>query len=703
MKRLITILFLIFSVSSFAQINVQRTTTTTPNDRYLHANNLFTLPILSDTITFTGSNGLDSLGSEIYVKSGTNKGLWLRDTISTGGHIWVKQNIAGGSTVSVYQDSLLVICNLNSCDTINTHIVINNWRIEGDTSIIVCPASGSCDTIIINPTTFNKAFVDSTKISVSTDDSGIDTSYYYIQGSKFFGGLINRGIVDTIAAQLPNYFDSIRPHYTILKTLQADGIIQPGYVTWTGQGLIFNITGATYVIGGVQYTSPPRLDTLSPADPTNPRTDLFIVNTLGQSGHVTGTPSSSPISPQPIIGSQLALTTITINAGDTIPAGVTLTTIYNEPPVGWEIGTQASPITANFYNTDNPYNGIKDLYISKYQSGAQFFFIDSPFIRNTPTTDGLISFWIYLNGALPAANNLYLEFWSFDTLTGKNLLINSDYGFNRNDSNQYQHIVIPFSKVSWQNSALFTSLIFTLTGNDTSGAKGLYIDYMQLQQGINNITPPTYYSNKADSAGTYKINDSTYVTKTWVKGIGFVVGDTIHIHASGGGTGNTNSNVGSGYRLAIPNTNNIKTLTGGYAMLLDSVTTNQINLKVDSAALSLKYLRIADTAAMLSPYIPKNGITQGTNVTITGSGTSGSPYVINAVASAQVTADTLNIATGGQTVIPFSQTPANKEDCIVTIWGVVEDPALYSITAGVGITLITGSDAGDKIRIHRIK
>lgn len=54
------------------------------------------------------------------------------------------------------------------------------------------------------------------------------------------------------------------------------------------------------------------------------------------------------------------------------------------------------------------------------------------------------------------------------------------------------------------------------------------------------------------------------------------------LNASGGG-GNTNSNVGSGYRWAIPDTNNIKTFFAGYGGLLDSTTnTNGLTFNVDT-------------------------------------------------------------------------------------------------------------------------
>lgn len=46
-----------------------------------------------------------------------------------------------------------------------------------------------------------------------------------------------------------------------------------------------------------------------------------------------------------------------------------------------------------------------------------------------------------------------------------------------------------------------------------------------------------------------------------------------------------NSNVGSAFRLALPNTNNIKTLGANYGIIIDSVTSNQIGIKADTATL----------------------------------------------------------------------------------------------------------------------
>ncbi len=57
---------------------------------------------------------------------------------------------------------------------------------------------------------------------------------------------------------------------------------------------------------------------------------------------------------------------------------------------------------------------------------------------------------------------------------------------------------------------------------------------------------------------------------------------TIRGTAAGGG-GSTNTSVGSGYKIAINGTNNIKSLFGKYGIILDSVTTGQIGVLIDTA------------------------------------------------------------------------------------------------------------------------
>lgn len=56
------------------------------------------------------------------------------------------------------------------------------------------------------------------------------------------------------------------------------------------------------------------------------------------------------------------------------------------------------------------------------------------------------------------------------------------------------------------------------------------------------------------------------------------------------GSGNTNSNIGSGYRLAVPLTNNIKTLFGNNTITIDSSSnSNALTIKADTSYLATQY------------------------------------------------------------------------------------------------------------------
>lgn len=101
-----------------------------------------------------------------------------------------------------------------------------------------------------------------------------------------------------------------------------------------------------------------------------------------------------------------------------------------------------------------------------------------------------------------------------------------------------------------------------------------------------------------------RYTDSTGIKKMEVDGttlrIITVGKDTFSVTLPGGdgGSGNTNSNIGSGFRLAVPNTNNIKTIFAGLNLLLDSSSnTNALTFKMDTAGISAYYLRIKDSVS----------------------------------------------------------------------------------------------------------
>lgn len=95
-----------------------------------------------------------------------------------------------------------------------------------------------------------------------------------------------------------------------------------------------------------------------------------------------------------------------------------------------------------------------------------------------------------------------------------------------------------------------------------------------------------------------------------------------------GSGGSPNSNIGLGYRWAIPNTNNIKTAFAGFGISIDSTTnTNGLTFKVDTTTglhtenyYNTKYLYTASNGITLASQNFKWGGTLVNNTTITGAG-----------------------------------------------------------------------------------
>jgi len=73
------------------------------------------------------------------------------------------------------------------------------------------------------------------------------------------------------------------------------------------------------------------------------------------------------------------------------------------------------------------------------------------------------------------------------------------------------------------------------------------------------------------------------LTTTGSSGASTLSNDTLNIPVYSGGAGSTNSNIGSGYRLAVPGTNNIKTLHAGTNITMDSVS-NANEITINSSA-----------------------------------------------------------------------------------------------------------------------
>jgi hypothetical protein len=267
--------------------------------------------------------------------------------------------------------------------------------------------------------------------------------------------------------------------YTDARYL-ADGLIQPGYVTWSGSGLTFDVTSAIYTINGVRYTSGAGSITLTAADPTNGRYDLIAVDNTGAIVKITGTAASNPTIPQVDPATQVYLTAIYVAAGATTPSDITQTIIYDQNTETWS-GT-ATGVSLNLDNTTSPYHLTKSADVGSWTAGQRV-----EFTKNSGTalsTDySVFKAFIKLKSALASTANVRVSFLNGTTVVSNVITLGAAYGFTKSNNSSYQNISIPISAFTF-SSTTFTKIRFTLAG----AGGGMYLDYVQLQGGITTTT-----------------------------------------------------------------------------------------------------------------------------------------------------------------------------------------------------------------------
>src|SRR6185312_7742323 len=196
----------------------------------------------------------------------------------------------------------------------------------------------------------------------------------------------------------------------------------------------------------------------------------------------------------------------------------------------------------NANNTDKPKHLTKAIFVSKYNNGSSLKFLSAS--TDTVKNGQVLSFWIYLNGALNS-NYFRISFLKGSTAVTNSLNLRNIFGLNPNDSNVYQPVAIPLSVFNWTGGNVFDGIRIQNVGTDTSGAKGYYLDWITLQTGILPIPSPTDYSNKQDSNSITKTvvgSDTLNVINWWVKGIAHPLAP-IYTH-SGGGSDSVTANNG---------------------------------------------------------------------------------------------------------------------------------------------------------------
>lgn len=253
-------------------------------------------------------------------------------------------------------------------------------------------------------------------------------------------------------------------------------LLSGGGVAWTGTGLDFIVSAATYLINGVQYSSPQTPVTLSPADPTDDRIDVFAVDNTGTVVVVEGTPGGPPVEPQVDPATQLKLTHVTIEAGETEPA-ITTVDLYLEN-TEWNSSTNTGNI--NLASTNNPYAGTKDIEGTATATG-NFFVLVKPSGTIVLSDYANLVFQIRSKGSWPSPKALSITWLIGISTVGSTIALkHGSFGFDSSNTSGYQQITIPIPLFNG-GATLVDRIRFQVTGGGAS--IGWYIDNIVVQTG----------------------------------------------------------------------------------------------------------------------------------------------------------------------------------------------------------------------------
>jgi len=311
---------------------------------------------------------------------------------------------------------------------------ISSITIYTDSSIIICYSDGTCDTISMD----NRIFVTNTSIG-------------------------------------------------------CNSLLEGGVVTWSGTGLKFYITAATYYINCKLYHSASDSVTLAPADPTNPRYDVIGVDTTGFVYDSTGQAAVAPFVPQPY-SYQLDLTHILISPGDTIPGCVSNVLIYDEDeglPDEWDTDTIGVDIIPS--QTPVASHGIRSIYFNNVSTGELLTLNTTPQVN--PAGISTLYFKIKVTDMWQQdqynSNKLYIWFSKtivlpWDGLSGSStpvFLLHGTYGFDSTRTD-WQTIAIPMADFNLGTTGVDSINILYILTNWNNGVNGsFYIDEINFQNG----------------------------------------------------------------------------------------------------------------------------------------------------------------------------------------------------------------------------
>jgi hypothetical protein len=270
-----------------------------------------------------------------------------------------------------------------------------------------------------------------------------------------------------------------------------------GNVSWSGSGLIYDVTTHVYVIQGTQYTSAATQVTLT-SDPTDPQYWVVYADDTGSVGTIAGTPAPVPVPPSVDGLTQIVLATILVPAGATVPV-ITEINVYDEnagTPTEWA-GT-SDDTNVNFASTNDPFQGTVSIE-TNLPLGTNREIILTPASPYTIVDPSTLVFQIKAKVDMSATTGrLYIGFFNGGSLVGNSVYIGGTtlpiYGFDATDTSGYQIVSIPMAAFGVLPATVDALRFFKLSGSSTAD---FFLDDVHILEG-GAVTPPTTVINFND-------------------------------------------------------------------------------------------------------------------------------------------------------------------------------------------------------------
>lgn len=330
--------------------------------------------------------------------------------------------------------------------------------------------------------------------------------------TKITRNLPNNAYQAAVNADSPS---ATNPYATIndLTTNTGNQLISGG-ASYSGTGLVFNVSVLVYLIAGIEYTTAETSVTSAAGDPSNPRFDAIVADENQTVSIVQGTPAGTPITPA-ISDDQVLVQYILIGANATAPT-INTELIYQDDGSTHWLGAFAGGFgtTADFLSTTpTPFQGTKCTLATIGRYGGRR---GVNFSTGTPVSRSeyvLLSFRINLPASLSDANISYFRVFAYSDNTASPGYLGWAEAGNYVDfslTNAWQLVTIP--------TALFTSNMGSVTTigylNFTLYRPGSTVLNPTAQIALDDIKLQTGYGPQLNIATIDLANDNDVVGST---------------------------------------------------------------------------------------------------------------------------------------------------------------------------------------------